>query len=143
MMIRGHRIELLPAMQHLYEDAIAGSRGWAKDVKVDDLGFPLVYIEWDRDHWKYQGQEDGWTFQSHFRIIGYREPEGVLADFSEKQDYLDTIMDAANLAADSDGFMILTLKVDNGVPKFVTEIGANSLTAWTFLQTIKDELKSL
>lgn len=138
-MIKGHRIELLAEMQHLYEDAIAGSRGWAKDVKTDHLGFPLVFVEWDRDHWKYTGQEDGWTFQSHFRITGYKELDEVTKEI-EREDYLDTIMHAADVAADSDGFLILTLKIDGGRPVFESNIGANSLTAWTFLQTMVNEL---
>lgn len=53
----------------LYSLAAAGSEGWVRAQKYDPLGYPLVQIEWDRNHWTYNGEADKWTFESHFDPI--------------------------------------------------------------------------
>lgn len=53
----------------VYPKAYAGSEGWVRDQRYDDLGYPLVLIEWDKNHWTYSGESDKWTFESHFDPI--------------------------------------------------------------------------
>lgn len=146
--IRGHRLELKPEVRHLYEKAVPGMRGWAKNVKIDDYGFPLVYVQWDKDHWRYTGEEDGWTFQDHFNVIGYREPTSEELDkqkLKERQEYYDLVMEAAQAASDSDGFLMLTISENElGTLKFnETKIGAQSLPAWAVLKAIASQLNEL
>lgn len=50
----------------LYPMACAGSEGWIRKLDIDPLGYPMVYIEWDKNHWAYNGEQDRWTFESHF-----------------------------------------------------------------------------
>lgn len=43
-----------------------GNEGWIRKRKRDKYGYPQVLIEWDKDHWAYNGQEDGWTWEGQF-----------------------------------------------------------------------------
>lgn len=79
------KVELLPGRDEVYLFAQAGSRGTVRNTKVDEMGFPLVYIEWDRDHWKYNGEPDGWTFESHFQILELPDQPKAWVDFLIKQ----------------------------------------------------------
>lgn len=38
----------------------------------------MVYIEWDQEHWTYNGEKDQWTFEDHF--------EAVEEDMAEKKE---------------------------------------------------------
>lgn len=53
----------------LYVAACAGSEGWVRKHS-EDHGFPMVYVEWDKDHWAYNGEPDRWAFEAHFDPIG-------------------------------------------------------------------------
>lgn len=65
----GDRVSLRGQYEVVYQAAYAGSEGWVRDTKVDDDGFEMVYVEWDKNHWRYAGEIDIWTFASHFRVI--------------------------------------------------------------------------
>ena len=62
----------------LYEAACAGSEGWVRHQRHDQLGYPEIFVEWDRTHWTYNGEKDGWTMESHFDIVedAMTEPSG-------------------------------------------------------------------
>ncbi len=47
-----------------------GNEGWIRKRKLDKHGYPQVFIEWDRNHWAYNGQQDGWTWENHFDSVG-------------------------------------------------------------------------
>jgi hypothetical protein len=51
-----------------YPSATSGSEGWVRKQSYDH-GFPMVYIEWDKEHWAYNGEQDLWTFEKHFNPI--------------------------------------------------------------------------
>jgi BMFP domain-containing protein YqiC len=51
-----------------YPSATSGSEGWVRKQSYD-YGFPMVYIEWDKEHWAYNGEQDQWTFENHFNPI--------------------------------------------------------------------------
>src|SRR6266550_2150007 len=53
----------------LYSHAYAGSEGWVRDQKLDPLGYPLVFIEWDREHWADNGEPNKWAFEAHFEPV--------------------------------------------------------------------------
>lgn len=46
-----------------------GNEGWIRKRKRDRYGYPQVLIEWDKDHWAYNGQEDGWTWEGQFEAV--------------------------------------------------------------------------
>lgn len=48
----------------------AGNEGWIRKRRLDKHGYPQVLIQWDKDHWSYNGQEDGWTWEGHFESVG-------------------------------------------------------------------------
>ncbi len=45
-----------------------GNEGWVRKTKHDSYGYPRVFIQWDKDHWAYNGQEDTWTWEGHFEM---------------------------------------------------------------------------
>ena len=50
-----------------------GNEGWIRKRKRDKYGYPQVLIEWDKDHWAYNGQEDGWTWEGQFEAVEENE----------------------------------------------------------------------
>lgn len=50
----------------MYPAARDLNEGWVRNRKRDEFGYPAIYVEWDRDHWAYSGEEDGWTMEAHF-----------------------------------------------------------------------------
>lgn len=107
-------VELKPGFEEFYPDnVIVGSRGWITKERTDSDRFDLVFIEWDKEHWRYSGQPDGWTFASHFREVektsdllakmkGSEDEELPRIDFDKA---LEEVSDVLNK---SQGFIILT-----------------------------------
>ena len=107
----GVTVELLPGFDEVYRAATAGSRGSIKGIKEDDMGFLLVNIEWDKGHWTYAGQNDGWTFANHFAVVVENELIcGSDEDPQAKDQYTEAIMDAFDEASESQGFLLVALK---------------------------------
>lgn len=52
-----------------YELAQSGSEGWIKSLGFDEVGWPMVFIHWDTEHWTYNGEEDMVTFEDHFELV--------------------------------------------------------------------------
>lgn len=116
------RVALKNGVEDVYALAVPGTEGWVRDHKIDDDGFAMVAIEWDKDHWRFNGQPDGWTFADHFKVIGTPDPpmeQGSMSDDelldprpSDEQIemYIDTISDAMDTAAESDGFFMLAVR---------------------------------
>jgi hypothetical protein len=129
------KVELLPGRDEVYQFAQSGSRGWARKTTVDELGFPMIYVEWDKDHWKYNGEEDGWTFESHFKMIeepptppasvateliqqaqARRDEERCQhcgeehgADVQKASEFLAILEKATQAAAAAEGFFVVTI----------------------------------
>lgn len=67
---KGDRVRLKGQGQDsLYEAAYAGAEGWVRKHRHDPLGYPEIFVEWDKTHWTYNGEDDGWTMESHFDIL--------------------------------------------------------------------------
>lgn len=88
------RVRLKPDGQDaLYTKACAGSEGWVRRQKVDDLGYPMVWIEWDKDHWTYNGEPDRWAMEAHFDPIqeakmSEQDSSEDFANFQRFQEFL-------------------------------------------------------
>lgn len=123
----GQRVELIPGREGVYKSAVAGSQGVIKHRKVDDEGFPMVFVEWDKSHWRYAGEDDGWTYESHLRPLKGVEFFSVLEnreeflaemftriDDADSPEYADAFLKNMNAAitllADCDGFFVLGMK---------------------------------
>lgn len=129
-------VELRDGCDDVYELAWSGTRGWIRDLDVDEDGFEKVFVEWDKDHWRYDGEPDGWTYASHFKPVSsvdipseetLKGPElvdaqniphavdamkrGQLWDSKEMEDYIDSLTHAFDQASESDGFILVTMKV--------------------------------
>lgn len=53
----------------LYVAAFSGGEGWVRKQDHDSHGYPIVYIEWDKDHWTYSGEPDKWALDAHFEPV--------------------------------------------------------------------------
>lgn len=109
-----------------------GNEGWVRKHRKDKYDFPQVYIEWDKEHWAYNGTEDGWTWEDHFEGINMPDKQESTEDFgkmvemmrsfldrvdngedpqSEKTDEQERNMhheEAQNQLADSESFILIT-----------------------------------
>lgn len=45
---------------------LPGNVGWIREHREEKYGYHQVLVEWDKDHWAYNGQPDGWTWEGHF-----------------------------------------------------------------------------
>jgi hypothetical protein len=122
----GSRVSLKDGMERVYTFAVAGTEGWVRERKEDSDGFPLVRIEWDKEHWRYNGQPDGWTFEDHFRLIDVPAPtpevepepaEGLLAQLQPDErawgavdGYVDDLSDAMDAASEGEGFFMIVIR---------------------------------
>lgn len=84
------RVKLKDGYDECYTIARSGAVAYVIDVKEDPMGYPCALIKWDRNHWTYDGESDGWAYQSHFEPI-----EGTMPEGSDKQvpDPLELIKD--------------------------------------------------
>lgn len=124
------RVALKDGADNVYIFALSGSEGWVRDTKTDDDGYELVLIEWDKDHWRYNGQADGWTFSEHFKVIGPPDPpdqeqelevtfEGQPLDTiisdpppadHQVEAYIDTLTEAMDAASESEAFLMIAVR---------------------------------
>jgi hypothetical protein len=129
MITQHSRVALIDGADSVYVFALAGSEGWVRDHKKDDDGYELVLVEWDKEHWRYNGQPDGWTFESHFKVIGPPEPPAPVEKESEKnlvhigdidleppaadhqvEAYIDTLTEAVDAASESEAFLMIAVR---------------------------------
>jgi hypothetical protein len=120
------RIALKDGLEGYYPRAMPLAEGWARAVKTDEDGFLMVNIEWDKSHWRYNGQRDGWTFADHFKTIGApaepeesyavndeelpQDPEPIGPTDDEIEEYIATLTDAMEAASESEGFFVIGIR---------------------------------
>jgi hypothetical protein len=79
----GDRVRIKDSVTHMYPRARVYNEGFVRALEHDKLGYPLIYVEWDRDHWAHSGEDDGWTDEAHFDLV-----EDQMADQDERFDAL-------------------------------------------------------
>lgn len=114
-----------------------GNEGWITKHQRDPHGYPMVYIQWDKDHWAYNGAPDKWTWEDHFDLV--KEPMSqsskadsireLVAAFGEQlaavvddgpveaqvvedtdPEFEEVVKSAFASASESEGFILVTLK---------------------------------
>lgn len=95
----GSVIELLPGKDGVYKNAVAGSRGTVRRIK-DDEGFQMVFIEWDQDDPLYNGEPNGWTFASHFKVV-----DGSIEDLNDSEDFIERVRENMQEGESVDDFL--------------------------------------
>lgn len=133
------RVRLKHDVAELYRRAFGGSEGFVRGRKKDSVGFPMILVEWDKDHWTYNGEEDMWTFEEHFEAVeeltmpSINNDDDNLADAlinflknwkdesgepdheddsheDTEQQYYATAREATESVEDGEAFMIFTVK---------------------------------
>jgi len=87
-----------------YRGVTAGATGWVIDSKVDDDGFPMIFIEWDEFNIKWSGEVDKWAFESHFEILRDHE-----MNLNENEKYIAELRVASDAALAGDGFLLISV----------------------------------
>lgn len=83
---RGTLVELLDQYSNVYPASPTGARGWIRAKRELPDVDPEVYVEWDKTHWRYHGEKDGWTFEHHFRPVVdgvVQAPEALMPDLGQ------------------------------------------------------------
>lgn len=127
---KGTLVELLDQYSDVYPQSPSGARGWVRSRREMDRRETEVFIEWDKSHWRYHGERDGWTFEHHFRPVDDTIPslglDRILADAQDRVDedrcshcgelhlndqeaYLETLTQAQDAALGADAFFTITL----------------------------------
>lgn len=63
------RVRIKDSVTGAYSMARVYMEATVKAQRHDELGYPFVFIEWDKNHWAYSGEHDGWTLEAHFDLI--------------------------------------------------------------------------
>lgn len=81
------RVRIKDTVTHMYPYARVWSEGVVLKRMHDNMGYPLIWIQWDKDHWAYSGEEDRWVLEAHFDKV-----ENNMAE-EDKPDFLEAIAD--------------------------------------------------
>lgn len=143
---KGQKVRLKEACADIHPQAFAYSEGWVRKSGTDHVGYPLVYIEWDKDQWMYNDQKDGIYPEDHFEGIPKDQEESTtvtqsneigdaeLLKFmftaldiskedaidayrSQQQDSGDTTNEVLDAIADCDGFVLITISNESDAVK--------------------------
>lgn len=146
-------VELLGQYAEVYPTSVTGARGWVRAKRELRQTDPQIYIEWDKAHWRFRGEPDGWTFEHHFRVVsdtpeidpdgpsitsviegaeervGYERCPDCGQIHGEEGDYLDALMQAHEATLNADAFLIIALipSEGDGRTTYTPEIYAHGL----------------
>lgn len=135
---KGQRIRLKgDGQDNVYEFAHAGAEGWVTALHIDEVGYPMVAVHWDTEHWTYNGEDDTITFEDHFDPVDEGKPMGedntdpfvdwllksvgtteeeARAEFEQSQEeyeeepYTKDLGDAYDAAFDGEAYVMLVLE---------------------------------
>jgi|ERR1017187_1212680 hypothetical protein len=62
-----------------------GNEGWVRHHRADEHGYAQVLIEWDHDHWSYNGAPNCWTWEEHFDLVKGNMPEQPPSENPQEQ----------------------------------------------------------
>lgn len=97
---KGQRIRLKGDGQDaVYELAQAGSEGWVKELTFDEVGFPMILVHWDTEHWTYNGEDDVITFEDHFEVVE-EEEDSMGEKNTEGNEFLSWVLGQLGLDED-------------------------------------------
>lgn len=101
-------VALKQEAEEVYDYATAPARAVVRQSRMDE-GYEMVYVSWDRDHWRSVGEPNQWAFASHFEVIGIQDES---EDFDASV-FIDAVETAANVAAEGEGFVMISLIRDS------------------------------
>jgi hypothetical protein len=97
--------------EELYECASSEARALVVHSRVQD-GIEEIYVDWDRDHWRTNGEEDMWTYANHFEVLEAPDASEVPEEYEDLDDFIDALEGAINMASAGEGFLLLSLQRD-------------------------------
>lgn len=132
------RVRLKDVHPSFYEGyGCVGSEGVVKARKLDEFGYAHIYVEWDKNHWAYNGTPDTWTWENHFekvenmnddsndmkrtiaeamaevaqKILGGNESEPEDPDVAPDEDHerSTALTKAAEILQNGESFMVITV----------------------------------
>jgi hypothetical protein len=82
----------------MYPDARVYNEGLVRARQHDPLGYPIIFVEWDKDHWAYSGEQDRWVMEAHFDLV-----EDQMAEDNKFDDLLSGLSDLVANFREKDG----------------------------------------
>lgn len=95
------------------------NEAWIRGIREDRWGLPMVLVEWDKNHWTYNGAPDGWTFAEHFEKV-----ESEMADPKQEID-ADAFQAIVNAFASQLGDMVKS-QIDKHEPDGQSDVEAEA-----------------
>lgn len=92
------RVRIKDDITHMYKDARVYNEGIVRARMHDEYGYPLIYVEWDKTHWAYSGEEDGWLIEAHFDLV-----EDQMAEEKKFDQLLNGLSDLVSSFQENDG----------------------------------------
>lgn len=92
------RVRIKDDITHMYKDARVYNEGIVRARIHDEYGYPLIYVEWDKTHWAYSGEEDGWLIEAHFDLV-----EDQMAEEKKFDQLLNGLSDLVSSFRENDG----------------------------------------
>ncbi len=116
-----------------------GNEAYIRGVKSDRWGLPMILIEWDKNHWTYNGAPDGWTFPDHFEKV----IEGNVMDANAKPASNDTkqqIHDVIDKFADDLSILVASLAQNKDVTDTSNEAPEKPIAPNLIRPTLQDNI---
>ena len=110
----------------VYRNVDAGATGWVRHSKIDDDGFPMIFVQWDESNPNYAGEADKWVFQSHFEVLSENYNDG-----KAMERYIEGIRIATDGALSSEGFFMITVRSHqspSGITVYEPQVFNGSMT---------------
>lgn len=63
------RVRIKDSVTQMYPMARAYMEGTVRKQMHDELGYPLIFVQWDQNHWAYSGEPDRWALEAHFDTV--------------------------------------------------------------------------
>lgn len=91
------RVRIKDYVTHMYPDARVYNEAIVRARQHDQMGYPVIFIEWDKDHWAYSGEQDRWVLEAHFDLV-----EDQMAEDKKLDDLLNGLSDLVANFRDKD-----------------------------------------
>lgn len=86
------RVRIKDDMTHMYPSARVYNEAIVRGQMHDPLGYPLIKVEWDKDHWAYSGEEDRWVLEAHFDPVEGKSSMDKKPDINEFTEALASLI---------------------------------------------------
>lgn len=117
----GAKVALDAGYSEVYKSAPTGAQASVRDKTVDEDGFELIFVKWDREDEKHD-EQDGWTFANHFILLENdiklitrveTEDEREIKRLEREKEFVESLGVAFDTAVTAHAFFMIAVKEDD------------------------------